>query len=316
LGSAFIFLSALTIFFNKGSSSFDVFLNSSFFETRQFFLWVFFFIGFSVKIPVMPLHIWLPEAHVEAPTPGSVILAGILLKLGSYAMLRLLLLPFFNVSFDLIFFVLTLSLFSFTYASLVALNQIDLKKIIAYSSVAHMNFSLIGLFSQTLLGLSGAFFMMFGHALTSSALFFGIGVIYDRYKSRLIFYYSSLATLMPFFSVLYFIFLLSNFGFPGTSNFVGEFFILNGGFFISNVIILLSSVGLILSLIYSLFLYNRIFFGLSPLFIRYFSDCGRREFLGLLLLFFLIVICGLAPELLLSFSYGSLKKLILLIFNF
>jgi NADH-quinone oxidoreductase subunit M len=172
----------------------------------------------------------LPEAHVEAPTPGSVILAGILLKLGSYAIIRLLLVFFFFIVYDLIFIILVISLLGFTYASMVALSQIDIKKIIAYSSVAHMNFSLFGMFSYSIIGIAGMFFLMLGHAITSGALFLGIGVLYDRYKTRLIFYYGSLVIFMPVFSIIYFIFILSNFGFPGTINFVGEFLILLGGF--------------------------------------------------------------------------------------
>ena len=174
------------------------------------------FVGFAVKIPMLPLLIWLPEAHVEAPTPGSVILAGILLKLGSYAMLRLLLGFFYFISYDVIFVILILSLVGFTYASMVALSQIDIKKIIAYSSVAHMNFSLFGMFSFSIIGMSGMFYLMLGHALTSGALFLGVGVLYDRYKTRLIMYYGSLVIFMPVFSIIYFFFILSNFGFPGT----------------------------------------------------------------------------------------------------
>lgn len=158
----------------------------------------------------------MPEAHVEAPTPGSVILASILLKLGIYAAIRLLLNSLYFVSTDLVFFLLVLALCGFVYASMVALSQIDIKKIIAYSSIAHMNFSLFGMLSMSLLGIIGMLYLMFGHAITSGALFFGIGVLYDRYKTRLIFYYGALVLFMPMFSVLYFIFILSNFGFPGT----------------------------------------------------------------------------------------------------
>ena len=152
---------------------------------------ILFFIGFAVKIPIIPVHIWLPEAHVEAPTPGSVILAGILLKLGTYAMLRLLLIVLWNLTLDLVFFILIIALIGFSYASMVALSQIDIKKTIAYSSISHMNFSLFGMFSYSLLGLNGMLYLMLGHAITSGALFFGIGVLYDRYKTRLIFYYGS-----------------------------------------------------------------------------------------------------------------------------
>lgn len=147
------------------------------------------FFGFAIKVPIVPLHVWLPEAHVEAPTPGSVILAGILLKLGTYAIFKLFLESFNYLFVDLIFIFYIFAVVGFVYASLVAFTQIDIKKIIAYSSIAHMNFSLIGLFSQSMLGLSGVFVLMLGHAITSGALFLSIGVLYDRYKTRIIFYY-------------------------------------------------------------------------------------------------------------------------------
>lgn len=149
-------------------------------------------------------------------------------------MLRFLVHSFYAISYDLIFFILIISIVGLTYASLVALGQIDVKKVIAYSSVAHMNYSLVGFFSQSFLGIGGAFFMMLGHGLTAAALFFGIGVLYDRYKTRLIFYYGGLVSFMPVFATLYFFFMLSNFGFPGTMNFVGEFLISFGLFQISN----------------------------------------------------------------------------------
>jgi len=207
-GSIFVFLVIFDVFLSKGNLSFDFFFNSFFTEKREFLIWLLLFIGFSVKVPIVPFHLWLPEAHVEAPTPGSVILAGILLKLGSYAILRFLLGSFSYICYDLIFFVLIIALFSLTHSSIVALCQIDIKKIIAYSSIAHMNYSLIGLFSLNLLGLAGAYIMIFSHAVTSSALFLGIGVLYDRYKTRLIFYYGGLATFMPLFSIFYFILIL------------------------------------------------------------------------------------------------------------
>jgi NADH:ubiquinone oxidoreductase subunit 4 (subunit M) len=251
----------------------------------------------------------LPEAHVEAPTPGSVILAGILLKLGSYAILRFLLPSLTLIAIDFIFFILILALIGFIYTSLVAFNQIDVKKIIAYSSIAHMNFALIGFFSQSLLGLSGAFIMMFGHALTSGALFLGIGVLYDRYKTRLIYYYSGLAIVMPIFSIIYFLFILSNFGFPGTVNFVGEFLITTGGFSFSPVVLFISTIGLILTLVYSLFFYNRIFFSsLQIVFINYYSDISRLEFSILFLFLFLVLVLGLYPNLIFNISLGSIFK--------
>ena len=305
LGSVFVLLVILSIYFNKGSSSFDFILNTYFFSNRHLILLIFLFIGFGVKVPIMPVHIWLPEAHVEAPTPGSIILASILLKLGSYAILRLMLVLFFNVSLDLIFFILILSLFGFTYASMVALSQIDIKKIIAYSSIAHMNFSLFGIFSESLLGLSGIFFLMFGHAITSGALFLSIGVLYDRYKTRLIFYYGSLVLFMPIFAICMFILILSNFGFPGTINFVGEFLILVGAFEYSNVIVFLSTFGMILTLIYSLSIYARIFFGsLQISFIRFYSECSRLEFFILINFIFFVLFLGLCPWLIFSYNIG------------
>lgn len=189
LGSMFVLLCFFSVLINKGSSIIDCFLFSFFNLKRQFIFWIILFFGFSVKIPIIPVHIWLPEAHVEAPTPGSVILAGILLKLGSYAMLKLLLISSFSALFFNLNFILVISILGVFYASFVALNQIDIKKIIAYSSVAHMNFSLIGLFSNNFFGILGAFYMMLGHAITSGALFFSLGVVYDRYKTRNIFYY-------------------------------------------------------------------------------------------------------------------------------
>lgn len=311
LGSIFVLLVILSIYSNKGSSSFDFILNSYFFSNRQLIWIILLFIGFGVKIPIMPLHVWLPEAHVEAPTPGSIILASILLKLGSYAMIRLLIVLFFNISSDIIFFILILSLFGFTYGSMTALSQIDIKKIIAYSSISHMNFSLIGLFSESFLGLSGIYFLMFGHAITSGALFLSIGILYDRYKTRLIFYYGSLVVFMPIFAILMFILILSNFGFPGTINFVGEFLILVGGFSYSNIIIFLTSFGMVLTLIYSLILYSKIFFGALQInYIRFYSECTRLEFFSLIFFLFFVLFFGLFPSILFSYN-NSLYEIIL-----
>lgn len=309
-GSVFVLLRFLNIYFQKGSSSFDYIVYTPHITNRYVLFWIFMFLGFAVKIPILPLHIWLPEAHVEAPTPGSVILAGILLKLGTYAMMRLLIIPFFGLSDDLAIFVITLALVGFTYTSLVAINQIDIKKIIAYSSIAHMNFSLLGMFSSSLIGISGMFFLTLGHAITSGALFIGVGILYDRYKTRLIFYYGSLVIFMPLFSIMYFIFILSNFGFPGTINFVGEFMILAGILEFINIVVILAAVGSVLSLVYSLFLYTRIFYGnFCEMFIRYYCDCTRLEFFILLNFCIFIIIGGLYPMGILSISLPSIMKL-------
>jgi NADH:ubiquinone oxidoreductase subunit 4 (subunit M) len=230
-------------------------------------------------------------------------------------MIRLLLILFFNISTDIIFFILILSLFSFSYASMTALSQIDIKKIIAYSSVAHMNFSLLGLFSNSFIGLSGVYFLMFGHAITSGALFLSIGILYDRYKSRIIFYYNSLVLFMPIFSIIMFVLILSNFGFPGTINFVGEFFILVGAYTYSNVIIFLSTFGMILTLIYSLSLFGKLFFGKFDInFIRFYAEISRLEFYCVIIFFILVLIFGLLPYLIFNVNFSlyeiNISKLI------
>lgn len=302
LGSVFIFVSILYIYSNIGSSSFIYILNTHFFTNKQLIIFLSFFIGFGIKVPIIPLHIWLPEAHVEAPTPGSVILAGIILKLGIYAILRLLFGFTFDIHKDILFFILIISFIGFLYASQTAISQIDIKKIIAYSSIAHMNFSLLGLFSETIIGLTGLFYLMIAHAITSSALFLGIGVLYDRYKTRLICYYGSLAMLMPLFSSIYFIFILANFGFPGTFNFVGELLVLIGLFKSSSTLLFFSSLPMILSLIYSLFFFNRVFFGpLSSQFIRFYSDITKIEFIILIILLIINIFCGIYPIWIISF---------------
>jgi len=230
-------------------------------------------------------------------------------------MFRFLLINYNIIYYDFIFIILIIALMGFTYSSLVALNQIDIKKIIAYSSIAHMNFSLIALFSQSIYGLIGVFIMMLGHAITSGLLFLGIGVLYDRYKTRIIFYYNSLVIFMPLFSGIYFLAILSNFGFPGTFNFVGEFFILIGGLQLNSSVIFLSTFGMVLSLIYSLFLYNRIFFGpLSTfMFIRYYCDIIRLEFYVLIIFVFIILLFGFFPNLILDYSLLNLFRMITII---
>lgn len=309
-GSIFVFICIFDILLSKGNLSFDFFLYSYYLESRQLIIWILLFLGFSIKVPIVPLHLWLPEAHVEAPTPGSVILAGILLKLGTYAILRFLLGSFTIICYDLIFFVLIIALFSLTHSSIVALCQIDIKKIIAYSSVAHMNYSLLGLFSQSLLGLAGAYIMIFSHAITSSALFLGIGVLYDRYKTRLIFYYGGLATFMPIFSIFYFIFILSNFGFPGTFNFIGEFLLTFGVLNFSFLIAFLSTFSLILSLMYSLFLYNRLFFGfVKSFFVKFYCDITRLEFTFLIIFLVIIIIGGIFPMVIFDNIFFYIYKL-------
>ena len=221
--------------------------------------------------------------------------------MGIYAILRLLFCFIFDINKDVLFFICILSFIGFLYASQVALSQIDLKKVIAYSSISHMNFSILGLLSESIISLNGLFYLMLGHAITSSALFLGIGVLYDRYKTRLIPYYGSLVIYMPIFATIYFLFILANFGFPGTFNFIGESLILIGLFSTSSTLFFLSSLPLILTLVYSLFLYNRVFFGpIYTTFIRYYSDNTLLEFVILTVLIVISLFGAFCPMLILS----------------
>ena len=211
-----------------------------------------FFASFAVKIPIVPLHIWLPEAHVEAPTAGSVILAGLLLKLGTYGLLRFSfpLFPQGTAYFTPLIY--TIAIISVIYSSFTTLRQIDLKRIIAYSSVAHMNFSLLGLFSNTIQGIQGGLILMLSHGFVSSALFLSIGVLYDRYHTRILKYYSGLTLIMPLFSTIFLFFSLSNLGLPGTSSFIGEILILVGAFHHNIIVAILGGAGIILGSLYSI----------------------------------------------------------------
>jgi len=221
-------LGILLIYCQVGSTDFLTLYNTKFETYTQIILWFTFFASFASKIPMVPVHIWLPEAHVEAPTAGSVVLAGILLKLGGYGFLRFSLPMFPEATLFFTPFIYTISSIAVVYVSLTTLRQIDLKRIIAYSSVAHMNFVTIGMFTLTLQGLEGCILLMLSHGLVSSALFLGIGVLYDRYHTRLLGYYSGFAQIMPLFCFFFGFFTFANISIPGTSSFVGEFLVLIG----------------------------------------------------------------------------------------
>lgn len=260
-GSLFMLFGILYIYSLTGTTNLYALIHSQFSDQEQYNLWLFFFIPFAVKIPMYPFHLWLPEAHVEAPTIGSVILASLLLKLGGYGFIRFTI-PLFPVATE--FYrpiVYSLAVVSVVYASMVTIRQIDLKRIIAYSSIAHMNLIVLGLFSGTQEGIEGAIYLMVGHGIVSSALFFCVGILYDRYQSRLLLYYGGLARVMPVFSVYIFLFSLGNMGFPGTSNFIGELLILTGIFRSNSLIMIFAATGIVFSAIYSIWLFNRIVFG-------------------------------------------------------
>ncbi|CAN0932141.1 NADH-ubiquinone oxidoreductase chain 4 [Linum grandiflorum] len=278
LGSVFMLLAILLILLQTGTTDLQISLTTEFSERRQIFLWIASFASFAVKVPMVPVHIWLPEAHVEAPTAGSVILAGIPLKLGTYGFLRFSIPMFPEATLSFTPFIYTSSAIAIIYTSLTTSRQIDLKKIIAYSSVAHMNLVTIGMFSPNIQGIGGSILPMLSHGLVSSALFLCVGVLYDRHKTRLVRYYGGLVSTMPNLSTIFFSSTLANMSSPGTSSFIGEFPILVGAFQRNSLIATLAALGMILGAAYSLWLYNRVVSGnLKPDFLHKFSDSNGRE---------------------------------------
>lgn len=277
-GSLLMLLALLLIYLQAGSLDLQILYTTPFTEERQLLLWCAFFASFAVKVPMVPVHIWLPEAHVEAPTAGSVLLAGIMLKLGTYGFLRfsIPLFPYACQYFTPL--VYTLSVIAIMYTSLTTLRQVDLKKIIAYSSVAHMNFVTLGLFSLNAQGVQGSILLMISHGLVSPALFLLVGGLYDRHKTRTLRYYSGLCTTMPIFGILFVFFTMANISLPGTSSFVGEFCVLTGAFQNNTAASIFATTGIVTGAAYALWLCNRLLFGLTkPDLISATSDLSRRE---------------------------------------
>ena len=310
-GSILMLLGIIFIYLHTGTTDIQLLVQSELSHYRQIILWLAFFASFAVKIPMLPVHIWLPEAHVEAPTAGSVILAGVLLKLGTYGIVRFMI-PLFP--YAMLYFtplVYTICIISIIYASATTIRQIDLKKIIAYSSVVHMNFALLGLFTNTSYGIEGSLYFMLGHGIVSSGLFLCIGVLYDRYHTRNILYYGGLIQTMPIFSVFFLIFTLANLGLPGMVNFVGEFLVLIGVWQSNIIVIFFGSAGLILGAVYGIWLCNRLIFGQLRIYsFQKFMDVSRREFSILLPLIILIFIMGIYPSIFLDTFAVSVNKYI------
>ena len=301
LGSVLMLLAILYIYYQVGTTDYQILLTTTFDPEVQKLLWLAFFVSFAVKVPMLPVHIWLPEAHVEAPTAGSVILAGILLKLGSYGFLRfsLPLFPYASVYFTPLIY--AFACVAVIYTSLTAIRQTDLKRIIAYASVAHMNLVLIGMFVYNLQGLEGSILQQLSHGLVSGALFLCVGVIYDRHHTRLVKYYSGLAHTMPIYIAIFMFFSMANIALPGTSSFVGEFLILAGAFQTNTTVCVLSATGMILGGGYSLWLFNRVAFGnIKVQYMGAFSDVDKREFATLLPLIILTLVMGIYPEIFLD----------------
>ena len=279
VGSVLMLLAILFIYFYAGTSNYLVLLTYNFDPYLQKLLWLAFFVSLAVKVPMLPFYIWLPEAHVEAPTPGSVILAGILLKLGTYGFLRFSIPLFPYANFYYTPFVYTLSILGLIYSSLVAIRQTDLKRIIAYASIAHMNLIMIGLYTNKIYGLEGSLLQMFSHGLVSGALFLIVGVLYERYHTRLIKYYSGLVQTMPIFAVIFLLFTLANIALPTTSSFVGEFLIFLGIYNTNTTIAVFAILSMVFGSIYSLWLYNRVCYGNVKIeYVTNFVDLNKREF--------------------------------------
>lgn len=301
-GSLFMLLGILYLYLETGSFQNYLIMESQYSLNSIFYLWWAFFIAFAIKIPVFPFHLWLPEAHVESPTEGSVILAGILLKLGTYGICRFLFFLFPYASFYYSTIVVVLCSLGVIYTSMMALRQVDVKKIIAYSSVGHMNFCTIGLFSFNFYALQGSIFMMIGHGIVSSALFFLIGMIYQRYHTKLIYHYSGLSYSMPIYYFFFFVFMFSNISFPMTVNFVSEFLILIG-IYISNYIIpfICCLISLFLGVLYNLYMFNKVFFGIPrKKTSTFYMDLSLEETVLCSLLFFFNLLLGIYPSIFLN----------------
>jgi NADH-quinone oxidoreductase subunit M len=300
LGSVLMLLAIIAMYWHAGTTDIEALLNmqSAFPAAMQKWLWLAFFASFAVKMPMWPVHTWLPDAHVEAPTAGSVILAAILLKMGGYGFLRFSVPMFPDASHYFQNFVYVLSVVAIVYTSLVALMQEDMKKLIAYSSVAHMGFVTMGIFSMTKQGIDGAMFQMISHGLISGALFLCVGVIYDRMHTREISAYGGLVTRMPLYAGIFMLFTMGNVGLPGTSGFVGEFLTLLGAFQSNTWVAFIATSGVILSACYALWLYARVVYGkMEKSNLQWMPDLTPRELATLVPLIFFTILLGVYPSL-------------------
>ena len=311
LGSVLMLLALLAVYLEVGSTSIVQTLAYSFASDLQIWLWLAFFASFAVKIPMWPVHTWLPDAHVEAPTAGSVILAGVLLKMGGYGFIRFSLPMFPEASEFFTPLVFALSCVAVIYTSLVALAQEDMKKLIAYSSVAHMGFVTIGIFTATNQGIAGAIFQMLSHGIVSAALFLCVGVVYDRLHTREIGRYGGLVHRMPAYAAVFMVFTLASVGLPGTSGFVGEFLVLLAAFEVNTWVCFLAATGVILGAAYMLFLYRRVIFGkLERAELQAMLDLNPREIAVFAPLVVLVLWMGIYPSSFLDPIQMSVQNLV------
>jgi NADH-quinone oxidoreductase subunit M len=310
-GSVLMLIAVLAMFWAAGTTDITKLIGHGFAKSMQTWLWLAFFASFAVKVPMWPVHTWLPDAHVEAPTAGSVILAGVLLKMGAYGFVRfsIPMLPDASVAFTP--FVYTLSIIAIIYTSLVALVQEDMKKLIAYSSVAHMGFVTLGIFTGTRQGLDGALFQMLSHGVVSGALFLIVGVIYDRLHTRDIARYGGLVERMPRYAAVFMLFTMASVGLPGTSGFVGEFLVLAGAFQVNTWAAAFASLGVILGAAYMLYLYRRVIFGtITRDDLRAMVDLKPREIAVFAPLVVVVLWMGIYPKPFLDIFAASAQQVV------
>ena len=310
-GSVLFLVAILVMYLQTGSTEIPVLMSASYDPTLQKWLWIAMFASFAIKVPMWPFHTWLPDAHVEAPTAGSVVLAGVLLKLGGYGFLRFSLPMLPEASAFFTPFIYTLSVVAVTYTSLVALMQHDMKKLIAYSSVAHMGIVTIGIFTLNPLGIQGSIMQMLSHGVVSAALFMCVGVVYDRLHSREISTYGGLVERMPAYAAIFMLFMLASVGLPGTSGFVGEILVLLGVFQINSWVAALAALGMILGAAYMLWMYRRVIFGaLVQEHLKTIKDLRPHEIAAFAPLVILVLLMGIYPSLFLEPMAASVDNLL------
>ena len=310
-GSLLMLLAIMAMYWTAGTTDITVLLKTAFAPKMQTWLWLAFFASFAVKLPMWPVHTWLPDAHVEAPTAGSVILAAILLKMGGYGFIRFSLPMFPDASVYFTPLIYSLSIIAIIYTSLVALAQENMKKLVAYSSVAHMGFVTMGIFAANTQGVQGAVYQMISHGLVSGALFLCVGVVYDRMHTLEIDAYGGLVQRMPLYAVAFMVFTLANVGLPGTSGFIGEFLTLIGTFQSNTWVAFFATTGIILSACYALYLYRRVIFGvIEKANLRTIADLVPREVATLLPLGVLVIYFGVHPQPIIDASSASIDAIL------
>jgi len=311
LGSVLMLIAIISIYWISGTTDVETLYEIGIDPKYQNLMWLAFFSSFAVKTPMWPVHTWLPDAHVEAPTAGSVLLAAILLKMAGYGFIRFSLGLFPIASEYFVPLVFTLSLIAIVYTSFVALMQEDMKKLIAYSSVAHMGFVTLGIFTMTQQGVEGSIFQMISHGLVSAALFLSVGVVYERHHTRLINKYGGLVSIMPKFAIVLMVFTLGAIGLPGTSGFIGEFLVLIGAFKKNFLVALIASFGVILAAAYMLWLYKRIIFGkINDENLKNMPDLKKFEIIILSTLVIPIIFFGFYPEPLMNSIQTSVNNIL------